>query len=93
MKTEKSKDGMFIQVGQRKNGRFYKNEEYTLEEFLDVVIERYGVPPESTWFERMFQGKEKYNEGFYDGLEDASTALLHTIHQLVRNDTPGRKKK
>lgn len=96
---------IYIQVGQRKNGRFVKSEQYTIPEFIKAInlhvdTKKLQIEPRAlSFFERLRNSivKLAMKEAVVKGVIIGSTLIVEQlktdINEIVRKDRPGKKLK
>lgn len=95
---KKHKDGMYVHLIERKNGKYVKNESYTIDELCaelrntlrPIKLDRVKL----SWLQKLLLGKKKNMLVAYyyeQGVQDAVEGLGATIEYLITNDTEGKK--
>jgi len=100
-----AKNNYFVQLGQKKNGRIVKNEQYVLNEFYNNIIEDIELISlnfaEDVWNEKSkifktFHNKDKfkfnYINNFCGNAEFILELVFVKIRAMIDNDTAGKKK-
>jgi len=94
---------IYIQIGQRKNGRFKKSEQYTMAEFLkrahlQIDTKKLNIQPRDlSFFERMRSSivKNAMREAVVKGVIIGSTSIVNQLKagilDTVKKDKPGKR--
>lgn len=90
----------FIQLGERKNGRITKNEQYTIEELRNLFLSMVVTHEKPNWFHCKFRTRTYIDwieaDAYEAGFGDAFNEVFDTFETLIENDKAGkstRKKK
>ena len=89
----------FVQLGERKNGRIVKNEQYTVDKFLKLVfpIIAYEEPHTITWFDRTFKTEKYVESRIRRNLRNQLRFIMQDVHDniltLIEQDNYGRSKR
>lgn len=98
MKIEK-----FVRIGEKRNGKFYKVEDYTPEEMGEFLIDNVEHPKfniEFSLFDRIFNWnnikailQKRYSENCHEMVSRCAESLNKHIKEEIDRDSPGRKRK
>ena len=84
----------FIQLGERKNGRIVKNEQYTFEQLMSKTEAVLEAPPAYTWFDKMFKTQNYLDYirqvGFNIGYEKGQFSVFAEMEILIDLDVKGK---
>ena len=84
----------FIQLGERKNGRIVKNEQYTFEQLMSKTEAVLEAPPAYTWFDKMFKTQNYLDHirqvGFNIGYARGQASVFAEMEILIDLDIKGK---
>jgi len=88
---------MYVKIGEKKNGKYSKGEEFSLDEFRELIKNGYMIKFKDikyTWFDKLM-GKPKKtrftNWMFLQGYNISKEHLITYIRTLIKKDRKGIK--
>ena len=95
--NKKAKTEVIISFSLKKNGKYYAKEEFTLDEFKSLILDRQTVTyltPKLSFIDKLF-GRQKYiNEKMNEMnllIEKYKFKLIMYIRDVMQYDGPGKK--